>query len=321
MGELRLRVLETTALTAQVRTLELAAENGGTLPGFTAGAHIRVTLPDGTDRHYSLVNTLPDTAATAQPATYRLGIRLEEDGKGGSRHMHGLAAGDVIDASLPRNDFALADTDAPVLLIAGGIGVTPLISMASELKAKGRPFAFHYAGRSRVLLAFVDELAAIDEGALTIHCDDEPETCIDLKALIGRAPAEGHIYVCGPRGMIEAVREIAHARGIAKDHVHFELFDAPKAETGDQPFEVEISSTGQVFTVPPGKSIIEVLEAEGVDLIYDCQRGDCGICQTAVIEGIPDHRDVILTDDERAANDVMQICVSRAKSSRLVLDL
>lgn len=321
MGELKLKVLRTEALTAHIRTLELAAEDGGKLPGFSAGGHIRVTLPDGTERHYSLVNIFPDADATADPTVYRLGIRLEEDGKGGSRYMHGLGAGDVIDASLPRNDFALIDTDAPALLIAGGIGVTPLISMASELKAKGRPFGFHYAGRSRGLLAFVEELAAIDANALTLHCDDEPETCIDLKSLIGKAPADGHIYVCGPRGMIEAVREIAHARGLAKDHVHFELFDAPQTETGDKAFEVEISSTGQVFTVPPGKSIIEVLEAEGVDLIYDCQRGDCGICQTTVLEGVPDHRDVILTDDERAANDVMQICVSRAKSARLVLDL
>jgi len=121
--------------------------------------------------------------------------------------------------------------------------------------------------------------------------------------------------------MIEALRERAVAAGYAKDHVHFELFDEPKAQSGDQPFEVEIKSTGEVFTVPPGKSIIDVLEEGGVDLVYDCRRGDCGICQTTVLEGIPDHRDVILTDDERAANDVMQICVSRAKTPRLVLDL
>lgn len=321
MGELKLKVCASEALTPQIRTLELEAADGGTLPGFSAGAHIRVTLPDGSDRHYSLVNASTEAGATDAPATYRLGVRLEEDSKGGSRFMHGLKEGDIIETSAPRNDFGLVDAQAPVLLIAGGIGVTPLISMAAELKAKDRPFSFHYAGRSRTLLAFVDALEAIETNALTIHCDDEPETCIDLKALIGRAPAEGHIYVCGPRGMIEAVREIAHARGIAKDHVHFELFEAHEAEAGDKPFEVEISSTGQVFTIPPGKSIIEVLEEEGVDLIYDCQRGDCGICQTTVLSGIPDHRDVILTDDERAANDVMQICVSRAKSDRLVLDL
>ncbi|WP_295812036.1 PDR/VanB family oxidoreductase [uncultured Nitratireductor sp.] len=321
MSDLKLKVRTSEALTPHIRTLELEAADGGVLPGFSAGAHIRVVLPDGSDRHYSLVNACAESGITDTPDSYRLGVRLEEDSKGGSRFMHALKEGDVIETSAPRNDFALVDTDAPALLIAGGIGVTPLISMAAELKAKGRPFSFHYAGRSRTLLAFVDALDAIETTALTIHCDDEPETCIDLKALIGTATAEGHIYVCGPRGMIEAVREIAHARGIAKDHVHFELFEAHEAEAGDKPFEVEISSTGQVFTIPPGKSIIEVLEEEGVDLIYDCQRGDCGICQTTVLSGIPDHRDVILTDDEREANDVMQICVSRAKSDRLVLDL
>ncbi len=321
MSELKLKVIETGAPTAQIRALTLAAEDGAPLPGYTAGAHIRVKLADADERHYSLINWVAEPAATDAPTAYRLGVRLEEDSKGGSRYMHGLREGDVITVSPPKNDFSLHESDAPVILIAGGIGVTPIISMAAELKARGRPFEFHYCGRSRGLMAFLDELDALCGGALRIHCDDEPESCVDLKALIGAASAHSHIYVCGPRGMIEAVREIAHARGFAKDHVHFELFDAPAADSGDQSFEVEISSTGQVFTVPPDKSIIEVLEAEGVDLIYDCQRGDCGICQTTVLEGIPDHRDVILTDEERAANNVMQICVSRAKSARLVLDL
>ncbi|WP_157019074.1 PDR/VanB family oxidoreductase [Mesorhizobium xinjiangense] len=321
MSELRLKVIGTHAPCAQIRALTLAAEDGDPLPGYSAGAHIRVKLPDASDRHYSLINWIAEPGATSAPATYRLGVRLEEDSKGGSRHMHSLREGDIVTVAPPKNDFALHDSPAPALLIAGGIGVTPIISMAAELKAKGRPFAFHYCGRSRGLMAFTDELEELCEEALTVHSDDEPDTCVDLKALVGGASADSHIYVCGPRGMIEAVREIAHARGFAKDHVHFELFDTPEATTGDQSFEVEISSTGQVFTVPPDKSIIEVLEAEGVDLVYDCQRGDCGICQTAVLEGVPDHRDVILTDEERAANDVMQICVSRAKSARLVLDL
>lgn len=320
MGELRLTVTKAESATARIRTLELAAEDGAPLPAYAAGAHIRIALPDGGERHYSLINTDPTPDAMQQPARYRLGVLLEEESKGGSRFMHELRVGDVVTAMAPKNDFRLADSDAPAILIAGGIGVTPIISMVSELAAKDRPFHFHYAGRSRGLLAFVDELREFCGDALTIHCDDEPDTCIDLKAVIGACALESHLYVCGPRGMIEAAREIAHARGFAKDHVHFELFDTQET-AGDKAFEVEISSTGQVFTVPPGKSIIEVLEAEGVDLIYDCQRGDCGICQTAVLEGIPDHRDVILTEEERASNGVMQICVSRAKSERLVLDL
>lgn len=320
MSELRLKVVASEAVTAQIRTLTLQAEGGGALPSYEAGAHIRIQLPDGDDRPYSLVNADPSPGATENPKTYRLGVRLEEESQGGSRYMHGLREGDVVSATGPKNDFRLAEGDAPVLLLAGGIGVTPIISMAAELKSKNRPFAFHYTGRSRPLMAFVDEIAAVCGDALTSYCDDEPDNCIELKALLGAAVHDSQIYVCGPRGMIEAAREIAHDAGFPKDHVHFELFDKPEKSGADQSFEVEINS-GQVFTIPPDKSIIEVLEAEGVDLMYDCQRGDCGICQTAVLEGIPDHRDVILTDDERAANDVMQICVSRAKSARLKLDL
>lgn len=321
MAELRLKVLKAEAPAPGIRSLALAAADGGSLPGYTAGSHIRVRLPDGDERHYSLINSDPAADVTAAPETYRLGIRLEDGSKGGSKFMHGLAEGDTLTASEPKNDFKLVENPAPAILIAGGIGVTPIISMAAELKRKGRPFEFHYTGRSRPLMAFVEDIEQACGDALTVYCDDEAERCIDLGKLIGAASTDSHIYVCGPRGMIEAVREIAHGRGFAKDHVHFELFEAPEHQGGDTAFEVEVKSTGEVFTIPPDKSIIEVLEAEGVDLTYDCQRGDCGICQTGVLEGVPDHRDVILTEDERAANDVMQICVSRARSAKLVLDL
>lgn len=235
--------------------------------------------------------------------------------------MHSLREGDIVTVSEPHNQFALRDDAAPVVLLAGGIGITPILSMASELRAAGRDLTFHYAGRSRSALAFVEPLQAVCGDALTIHCDDEPDTAIDLDALTASIPLDHQIYVCGPRGMIEAVRELAHARGFDKEHVHFELFTKHDEQVEGGAFEVEIRSTGQVFTIPPDRTIIEVLEEAGIDLIYDCQRGDCGICQTDVLEGVPDHRDVILTDEERAANNVMQICVSRAKSERLVLDL
>ncbi len=321
MPDLRLKVTQTEAATPLIRVITLEAADGSALPGFSAGAHIRVQLPDGSDRPYSLVNDDSTAGATQAPTSYRLGVRLEEDSAGGSRYMHGLQAGDIITASEPQNQFALREGDAATVLIAGGIGITPIISMASELKATGRPFRFHYAGRSQGALAFVEPLQAVCGDALSIHYDDEPDTAIDLDALIDAVEPGNQIYVCGPRGMIEAVRERAHARGIDKDHVHFELFTKHDEQIEGGAFEVEISSTGQVFTIPPHRTIIEVLEEAGIDLIYDCQRGDCGICQTAVLDGVPDHRDVILTDEERAENNVMQICVSRAKSDRLVLDL
>ena len=321
MSHLRLKVESALAPTENIRALTLVSEDGRKLPGYSAGSHIKVRLPDGGERHYSLINADPGVDTSSGVHAYRLGVLKEPAGKGGSLFMHGLTSGDTIEAVPPKNDFPVREHEAPALLIAGGIGVTPIIAMSAELKRKGRPFEFHYTGRSKPAMAFIDEIEEACGDALKVYCDDEAERCLDLSGLIENAPLEAHIYVCGPRGMIEAVRERAHDRGFPKDRVHFELFDQPEEKAGDQPFEVEVKSTGEVFTVPPGKSIIEVLEEGGVDLVYDCQRGDCGICQTTVLKGVPDHRDVILTEDERAAGDVMQICVSRARSPRLVLDL
>lgn len=316
---LTLTVADTVEETDLVRSLRLVAADGAPLPAFTAGAHIRLTMPDGTDRPYSLVVTT-DPAEASAPAHYRLGVRRDDAGAGGSRHMHALSVGDTLTATLPRNDFALRSASGPALLIAGGIGITPIASMAAALKAGGADYRLHYAGRSQGALAFLDELQAAHADRLSVHYDDDG-SAIDLAGLIAADGGRSQIYVCGPRGMIEAVRECASGQGYAKDRVHFELFAAAATGAADESFEVELSSTGQVFNIPPGASIIDVLETGGVDLIYDCRRGDCGICQTRVIAGIPDHRDVILTEAERATNSIMQICVSRARSKRLVLDI
>ncbi len=321
MAELTLKVTDIGAPAPAIRAVQLVTADATPLPGFRAGAHIRVFLPDGGHRHYSLMNLASTPDATAAPTSYRLGVLLEQNGQGGSAYMHALKIGDTISTSAPNNDFPLAQSPAHSVLIAGGIGVTPITSMAAELRAAGRPFALHYSGRSRTRLAFVDEIEALCQGACTVYCDDEPEHRLDLRALIASLTVGDHIYVCGPRGMIEAARELAAEMGHSRDHVHFELFSTPKDQAGDTAFEVEIGSTGQVVVVPADRTIIQALEAEGLDLIYDCQRGDCGICQTGVLAGVPDHRDVVLTDRERAANTVMQICVSRAKTDRLVLDL
>jgi vanillate O-demethylase ferredoxin subunit len=169
------------------------------------------------------------------------------------------------------------------------------------------------------MMAYADALADSLGDALHLHCDDD-SSAMDMDAVIGTL-GDAHLYVCGPRGMIDAARARADAAGIPADRVHVELFDNAAQAAGDTAFEVEIASSGEVITVAPDQSIIQALEAAGHDLIYDCQRGDCGICQTDVISGTPDHRDVVLSEAERAAGKVMQICVSRAKSARLVLDL
>lgn len=315
---LNLRVIEVAPVAERIRRVVLAAPDGAALPAYTAGAHVKVTLPDGGERHYSLVDF--DGSAGA-PSTYTLGVLLEADSKGGSRYMHGLAPGDAVQVSPPKNDFALIAGEGPVLLIAGGIGVTPIVSMATALKQAGRPYRMVYAARNAAAMAFADALAAQHGEALELHHDDRAGGPLDLKPLIEGAAAGTQIYVCGPRPMIEAAREIAGAAGIPRDHIHFELFQSTTRSSDEAAFEVEIASTGEVHTIPPGRTIIEVLEEAGMDLMYDCRRGDCGICQTGVLEGEPDHRDVVLTEAERASGKVMQICVSRARSPRLKLDL
>lgn len=317
LPDLTLCVAASREIAERVREITLKAPDGAVLPPFSAGAHVEIHLPDGTTRPYSLVD-LDGTAM--HPESYTLGVLLETESTGGSRYMHGLQPGDRVTVSAPKNSFALTDSQTPALLVAGGIGITPIASMATALKAAGRPYRLIYAGRSAGAMGFADLLTTHHGEALTLHCDDAQGCPLPLEPLLKEA-ADSHLYICGPRGMIEAAREIAAANGFASDAVHFELFEQAAPQAGDQPFEVEIASTGQVFTVPADKTIIEALEAEGVDLIYDCQRGDCGICQTGLLEGEADHRDVVLTDAERAANTLIHICVSRARSARLKLDL
>lgn len=317
VGEIRLRVEEVTRPAERIASVLLAPADGTPLPPYTPGAHVEVHLPDGGTRPYSLIDFAGDCSA---PEAYRLATRLEEESRGGSAYMHALGPGDAVTVSPPKNDFHLSDGPAPAVLLAGGIGITPLVSMATARQRAGLPYRLHYAVRNAAAAAFADALAAQHGAAFHLHRDDDASR-LDLPGLIAALPDGAHLYVCGPRGMIEAAREGALTAGLPHERIHFELFAQHEAQTGDAPFEVEIASTGRVFTIPPGKSIIEVLEAEGMDLIHDCQRGDCGICQTTVLAGEPDHRDVVLSEAERASGKVMQICVSRAKSARLTLDL
>jgi ferredoxin-NADP reductase len=299
-----------------IRRVTLVSD-GAPLPGWTPGAHVEVVLPDGSTRAYSLVDA---TGGWDAPAAYVLGVRLDARGQGGSRHIHALRPGDPVRLHPPKNGFALDASDAPVLLVAGGIGVTPLVSMAAALAQGRRDWRMIYAARSRSALAFEADLRALAGDRLALHLDDEGGGPADLGPAIRAAAPGTHLYVCGPRPMIEAARAHAEAAGFPADRIHFELFESAAPQSGDQPFEVQIND-GRVFTVPPGQGIIDVLEAAGVDLIHDCRRGDCGICRVDVRAGVPDHRDVVLTQAERASGTVMQICVSRAKGGRLVLDI
>lgn len=287
----------------------------GSFPRWQAGAHVRVSIPDKGTRAYSLLR-LPGL----KPDEIALGILREEKGDGGSEFMHQLAVGDEVEISEPTNHFELHTHDLPVLLIAGGIGITPIFSMAAELSEKGRPFKLYYAGRHEGSLAFLEELSEICADNLTLHHDDN-DGIIDFGKVISGFPQGTHTYFCGPAGMIDAIKTTALTCGWAEDHLHFESFSAQSSDGSDSAFDVVINSTGQTVHVAADQTIVQALEQAGLDPLYDCLRGDCGICQCDVIEGEPDHRDIILTDTEKASNKVMQICVSRSKGPKLVLDL
>ena len=299
--------------TKLIRVMTFQSASDDSLPSYTAGAHIEFDLGKSGKRSYSLIDW--PSASNG----YTIAVQIEHDGEGGSQAMHALTVGESIEASLPNNNFPLRDALNPVLLLAGGIGITPMISMATSLQAQACPFQLHYTARDATRIGFVDSLTEAFGNALSVYLDDKnPVNLTDL--MCSQAP-DTSVYLCGPRGMIEAARIAAIEAGLSEEAIFIELFSTPDSQEGDSAFEVEISSTGQLITVAADQSIIEALESAGVDVMYDCQRGDCGICQCDVVSGIPDHRDVVLSEAERASGKVMQICVSRAKSARLVIDV
>jgi len=330
MTPLSLRVVEAQALNPLIRLLRLRADDGSALPGYTAGAHVRVrvTLPGGsTDwRHYSLINLSTDAAATDAPREYVIAVRRDDDGRGGSRYMHArVRPGDLLAIEAPKNEFALrereGERDGCAVLIAGGIGITPLASMAAQRRATNRPVRLHYAGRSRALMAFLPELDALLGDDLRVHADAEAGAPLDVDALLDGCAANDQLYVCGPKPMLDTVLARTLARGWADERVHFELFTTPVAAAGDRGFEVVLAQSGRRLNVPADQTLLDCLIEHGCDPLFDCKRGECGVCATAVIDGEIEHRDHVLSEAERASGKVMQICVSRARGPRLVLDL
>lgn len=324
-SSLQLKVQQAQMLNPLIRQLRLSAPDGGTLPGFSAGAHIkvRVQLPDGRsdERHYSLIAL--DARDSVSPTEYCIAVRREDAGRGGSRWMHeAVQAGDVLQVASPRNDFALqAPENGCTVLVAGGIGVTPLMSMAAQCREEGRPVRMHYAGRSRALMAYLPDLSALLGEDLLVHVDEEAGTPLDVAALMARCGDSDRLHVCGPQVMLDAILAEAGRRGWAPDRVRFELFAAPQVQEGDAAFEVVLASSGQRLTVGPAQTLLEVLEEAGCDPMFDCRRGECGVCAVPVISGEIDHRDHVLTPREKEAGNVIQTCVSRCKGTTLVLDL
>ena len=315
---LSLVVAERTEINPLIVSLRLRHPRGTPLPGAEPGAHISLAVPVEAWRHYSLIDF---DGSLGAPRDWRIAVRLEDPSRGGSRFVHErLHEGEIVRVLPPQNDFPLdPNADNPVL-IAGGIGVTPITGMAGALSRAGRPFAVHYSGRSAGLLAFVPELQALCGERLSLYADDEPARTLSVPRLIAGLRRGRPIYVCGPRGMIEAVIAEATARGWDRAAVRFELFTEAAGSAADAAFELVLAQSGLTLTVPPGRSIIDVMEEAGLDPMYSCQRGECGVCTTEVLEGEVDHRDLYLSDAEKASGKMMQICVSRARGKRLVID-
>jgi ferredoxin-NADP reductase len=317
---LELIVIEASMATPDIRSLILARIDRGPLPGWTPGAHVKLELPDGGLRSYSLINAAGSRTAMAEPHEYRLGVKLEANGKGGSRFMHSLEVGDRVKAGAPQNNFSLRSGARKVVLLAGGIGITPLLSMAASLCAEDAEFEFIYAGRSRAHLAFLPELETLCGSRLTVHSDAE-SGILEIGRVAASVDAQDLLYVCGPMPMIDAAIAYARDHDWPDGKLNFEIFAEPAPVAGDQAFDVVLANSGQRIRVKADQSILHALIEAGVEMIYDCQRGDCGMCQVRVLEGLPDHRDHYLSEAERRSNTVIQACVSRSKSPVLVLDL
>src|SRR3954470_7508235 len=262
MDQFDLTVTGIHAETALIRAIKLARPHGEPLPTWDAGAHVKVRLPDGGERSYSLINTSLDPTATTRPHTYRLGVRLEQPSQGGSQFMHTLKVGDILSVSTPRNNFPLEPSSKPVVLLAGGIGVTPVLSMATALAAGERPYRFIYAGRSRDQLAFLREIETLNGERLTIHTDDT-SGIFDIKGLMASLTADEPLYLCGPKPMIDAAIQGARDLGWADGRLRFEIFATAAPVAGDQPFEVVLNHSGKTFRIPPDKTILGVLIEAG----------------------------------------------------------
>lgn len=284
-----------------------AANNGEDVPAWQPGSHIDILLPRGGERQYSL---LPPVT----PGTWRIAVLRSIDGRGGSAWLHDeVEIGRTIRARGPRNHFAFSPVPGTAyLFLAAGIGITPLVSMVSAARSAGSEYALHYSASTRSALALRDEVPEA-----VIHVSDEGSR-VDLAALVASTDPRTEIYCCGPAHFIEAVEAVA-----GEHPLHVERFEAKELGepvwNGD--FEVELAASGETLVVPPGRSILEVVEEAGVFILSSCREGTCGTCETEIIEGVADHRDSILTPEEQATHRVMYPCVSRAACPRLVLEL
>jgi vanillate monooxygenase ferredoxin subunit len=312
-----LRVSKITREAQDIASFELVDPAGLELPPFTAGAHLDVRINDDMRRQYSLCND------PQERHRYVIAVLNEPAGRGGSRAMHEqVAVGSVLPVSAPHNRFPLAGREARFhLLLAGGIGVTPMLAMIAELERRTSPWHMHYCTRNPARTAFLDRLRPlIAAGKVELHHDDgDPARGLDIARTLAAFEIGAHVYFCGPPGFMHAAK--ASVSAWPPFNVHYEYFTAAddRTEAANTPFRVKIKRSGQVFDIPADRSIVAVLRDNGFEIETDCEDGYCGTCITRYLEGEPDHRDTVLGEDERQR--YAMICCARAKSPMLVLDL
>jgi vanillate O-demethylase ferredoxin subunit len=305
--------------------IELRAHDGAQLPPFEPGAHIDVHLPGDVTRQYSLCNDAMDTGR------YRLGVGQSSTSRGGSTFIHDkLRVGDLLTISEPRAQFRLSSEARRHRFIAGGIGITPVLSMIQWCARHELPWELHYCVRTRAHAAYLDELNSLG-GRVHVHADNEATAPLPpgVAGMMSDLDAREHIYCCGPAGLVDAV--VAHGKlgTISPQRIHFERFAAPASEAqeretpanANKSFAVVLAKRGLRCVVEPDESILESLERHGVRATFSCREGLCRSCEVALLSGEVDHRDYVLTDDEQMNNASLMICVSRARSSELVIDL
>jgi ferredoxin-NADP reductase len=280
---------------------------------FTAGGHINVSLKDGLTRSYSLLND------PAQTDRYEIGVQHAPDSRGGSRHIHEVwRVGDVLEISDPRNNFPLHE-DAPLtVMIAGGIGITPMLSMIARLDALGRDWRLHYVCRQREKAPFLPWLERHPK--VELFFDEEPEGVrLDIQAVLASTPLDAHLYCCGPARMLAAFEDLTASR--PPGHAHWEYFSAETELATDGGYTLELSRSGKTIQVEAGDTMLDALLSAGVNVGFACSEGICGTCEVRVLAGVPDHRDQFLTDEEKARNQAVMVCCSGSKTPKLVLDL
>ena len=317
-SHITLRVGRRAEIAVNALLLELESASGELLPEWPPGAHLDIRLPSGRTRQYSLCG------ARADKSTYVVVVLREPHGRGGSEEIfRELGVGTEFISSTPRDHFRLVDASEYVL-IAGGIGITPIKAMVDEVRARGARWHLHYGGRSREHMAFVDELVDLGGDNVSIVPQDV-DGLLDVLAIIGNLSPEAAVYCCGPAPLLDAVLTACAEAG-ASERLHFERFVAPTdgagfVTDGDAAFEVELRSSGVTLQVAPDKTLLEVVQTVCPDVPFSCTEGYCGSCESVVLDGEPDHRGSLMTPEEHAEEGTMLICVGRSKSSRLVLDL